>query len=379
MFIAALFYADSKGMKPVAFIVRVVLIALFVPPFLSQLSAEELIITPEELIIEQSLDGGYDLWIAARAGLGSVLLTESTEDPERDTASYAFRNPDYHRANGDEKRLLNGEVLVERQGHSLIDSTPEAHPVLGPAFRIFIPYIIRYGYPWSRSGEIQVLDGTYLSIRAFEKPYADYEGAFRDNPFILRVVQRPFEGPPEGNYMDETVAAYSEISEVGNGAMIYSRGEDDILEKIASIIDASPGRSMDLVLALDTTQSMENDIPHLRQSLVPLLEEKANGYDEFRVGVVLYKDYGEEYVTDAYPFQVNGIGTVQRILDRIRVFGGRDIPEAVYEALDTGVRGYSWSADRRLIILVGDAPPHPRPRGKVTREAVYGAAASAGG
>ena len=338
-------------------------------------------IEPDEVRIEQSLDGGYNLWIKTEPGLGSVLLTESTEDPERETASYAYRNPDYHPANGDEKRLLNGEILEETRGFSLVDSTPEEHPDLGSAFRIFIPYIVVYGYPWSppgRSGEVQVLDGTYLSIRAFEKPLASYEGPFQDNPFILRVVQRPFEGPPEGNYMEETVDAYTEIAAAGKGEMIYSRGEDDIIEKIRTIIDSSEGRSLDLVLALDTTQSMENDIPHLRRSLVPLLREKAEGFAALRVGVVLYKDYDEEYVTDLFPFQVGGVETVQRILDRIRVFGGRDIPEAVYEALYTGIRGYPWGAEARKIVLVGDAPPHPRPRGTVTKEQVYAEAQSLG-
>ena len=338
--------------------------------------SDPLEIDPSQLVITQSLDGGYDLYVQAVPGRGSVLVTESTEDPQRETASYAFRNPEYHRENGDEKRLLNGEILKELRGHSLVDSSLEDHPDLGQAFHIFIPYLVVYGYPWTRSGEVQVLDGTYLSIRAFEKPFADYTGAFRDNPFVLKVVQKPFEGPPEGNYMDATVQAYQEISDEGRGKLIYSRGEDDILEKIAGIIDESPGKSMDLVLALDTTQSMTNDMPHLRKSLVPLLKEKAEGFDPLRVGVVLYKDYDEEYVTNVYPFQVGGVDTVQRILDRIRVYGGRDIPEAVYEALYAGIHSYSWSGERRLIILVGDAPPHQRPRGKVTKDMVYGDAES---
>ena len=338
---------------------------------MSILGADPLIITPDKLVITQSLDGGYDLYVQVQPGIGSVLLTESTEDPERETASYAYRNPEYHRTNGDEKRLLNGEFLEETRGHSLVDSTPEEHPELGQAFHIFIPYLVVYGYPWTRSGEVQVLDGTYLSIRAFEKPFADYTGAFRDNPFVLKVLQKPFEGPPEGNYMDAAVEAYREISNEGRGKLISSRGEEDIIEKIAGIIDEAPGRSMDLVLALDTTQSMANDMPHLRKSLVPLLREKSRGFDPLRVGVVLYKDYDEEYVTDVYPFQAGGVDTVQRILDRIRVYGGRDIPEAVYEALYAGIHSYPWSADRKLIVLVGDAPPHPRPRGKVTKEMVY--------
>ena len=59
----------------------------------SLLWADPLEIAPEQLVITQSLDGGYDLYVQAVPGRGSVLLTESTEDPERETASYAYRNP----------------------------------------------------------------------------------------------------------------------------------------------------------------------------------------------------------------------------------------------------------------------------------------------
>ncbi len=338
---------------------------------LCSLFSDPLVIGSEDIVIEQSLSGGYDLYIKAVPGLGSVLLTESTEDPTRETASYAYRDPSARQTDTAEKRMLDGEFLVEKRGLSLIDSNAEQHKDLGQVYHIFIPYVVVYGYPWSRNGEVQVLDGTYLSLRAFEKSYADYSGEFHDNPFILKVAQKPFVGPPEGNYMEDTVTAYTEISNEGAGRLIYSRGEDDIVDKIEEIIDDTDGRSLDLVLALDTTQSMENDIPHLRRSLVPLLQEKAKGFSMLRVGVVLYKDYDEEYITDVFPFQVGGVETVQRILDHIRVFGGRDIPEAVYEALYAGIKSYPWAAESRKIILVGDAPPHPRPRGKVTKEQVY--------
>jgi hypothetical protein len=101
-----------------------------------------------------------------------------------------------------------------------------------------------------------------------------------------------------------------------------------------------------------------------------MLEEEIKGFDSFRLGFVLYRDYYELYLAKPYPFQ-RDFGKIQAVLNRIRVYGGRDIPEAVYEALYTGIHSYEWMADKRLIILVGDAPPHPRPRGKITKQIVY--------
>ncbi|RKX78959.1 MAG: hypothetical protein DRP87_04890 [Spirochaetes bacterium] len=327
-------------------------------------------ITPSDVYIEQSLEGGYDLWIRKKPDIGSVLLTESTADPEKKLPVYALRNPSYHPVNGDEKRMLNGQFLNSaRKLYSLIDSTPEEESRFGEAFHIFIPYIVEYGYPWSRTGEIQVLDGTFLNIRTFEKPYGDYGGAFRDNPFILRVVQRPKEGPPEENYMPDTVKDFKEIAEKNKGTAILSLGKDELADEIVRIIKQSPGPELDFVLALDTTQSMEDDIPFLRKTLVPLLKEQISRFERFRAGMILYKDYMEEYLTRVIPFQEN-LDYIQRVLDGVQARGGRDIPEAVFEALYAGIHSFDWTANSRIIVLIGDAPPHPRPRGSVTGEMV---------
>ena len=334
-----------------------------------------LIIRPEETRIEQNLDGGYDLWIEAEEGLGSVLLTESTKDPEEQASSYALRNPEYHPVNGDERRMLNGEFLPtkERGLYSLIDSTTEEHPELGEAFHIFIPYVVEYGYPWNREGEIQILDGTWINIRAFEEPYASYQGAFEDNPFVIEVLQEPIErapdAPPEDNYMGDTVEAYEELSEEGEGETIYGKGGGDIIENVRQVLRNSGSKNIDLVLCLDTTKSMHDDMPHLRGSLVPMLEKEIEGFDAFRLGLVLYRDYYEAYLTKRVPLS-GELSSIQRILDTITVYGGRDIPEAVHEALYEGLTTFDWRADTRLLVLVGDAPPHPKPRGKVTKQAV---------
>ena len=358
--------------------VIIIFLAAVVLIFVNRLSAQDLTIGPDDLKIERSLEGGYDLWVRQKPGMQSVLLTESTEDPERKTATYALRAGEYNPYNGDEKRILNGEFLdPAKKLFSLIDSTPEAHPDFGSAFRIFIPYTVEFGYEWSRNGEILVVDGTYLSVRAFGAKYAAYTDGFKDNPFIIQVTQRPMEGPPEGNYMEDTVKTYTEIAEEGGGRAPYCTGEEDLLNALNDVLEEVESGSLDLVLALDTTASMENDIPWLKRELVPLLKEQTEGYSHFRFGMVLYRDYHEEYLTRVRPFQKDVDG-IQGVINVTSVFGGRDIPEAVYEALYEGVHSFAWMGTDKKLILIGDAPPHERPRGKVTKEMVYEDAGSLG-
>jgi hypothetical protein len=331
-------------------------------------TGDDLTLGPDDLRIEQGIEGGYQLWIRQKPGMQSVLLTESTEDPVHKSASYAYRTLQPNPVNGEEKRLLNGEFL--KPGHnSVMDSTPEPDAAFGTAFHVFIPWVLQYGYAWSRQGEVQVLDGAYLSVRAFEKPYADYRGAFHDNPFVLRVTQRPLPGPPETNFMPDTVREFTKIAEETRAETVKAV-PDDLMSRIGAILEKQTGPSLDLVVAIDTTQSMEDDIPILRRYFVPLLQKGLKGVDSLRVGVVLYRDYMEEYLTRSLPFEKD-LSMVQRVLDGVRCAGGRDLPEAVYEALYAAVHNYAWTAGNRLVILVGDAPPHPIPRGAITGEMVF--------
>ncbi|MDR0389449.1 MAG: VWA domain-containing protein [Spirochaetaceae bacterium] len=340
------------------------------------LFAQDLSIAPEDLRIEQRADGGFHLFIRKKAGIASVLITESTRDPSLSADNYAYRAKDWNEVNGDEPRLLNEVPIPKESGiWSLIDSSPEPDTQFGEAFHIYIPHILIYGYPWTRSSELYVVDGTYLNIRAFTLPYGDYRGAFRDNPFTVSVVQRPLEGPPEGNFMQDTVDAFTEIA--ASGTLAWSMGPSDLVDKIKSILDDAGGDTLDLVLCLDTTSSMKDDIDSVRLMLIPMLRDIIGKYSRFRIGMVLYKDYFEDYLNRIIPF-TGDFDDFQRVLNAITVSGGRDIPEAVYEALYEAAVKFPWEADDKLIILVGDAPPHHRQRGNVSKDMVDRAVAERG-
>lgn len=362
------------------FSATLILLLLFcLAPLIPLFSEKDLKLAGSDLRIKQSLQGGYHLWIRKRGDINSVLLAESTADPDKKEDSYTLRNPMYHPVNGDEKRILDGKMMDPGKLFFLLDSTPEIHEELGKAFHIFIPYVVIYGYSWSREGEIQVLDGAFLNIRAFAKNYADYSAPYKDNPYVLRVTQLPAEIVEEADttFMEAAVASFSGIAEEGGGKALRSAGGEDLIKKIDQVLGEAKGSSLDLVLALDTTRSMKNDMPHLRKQIVPLISKHSSRFSHYRLGLLFYRDYFEEYLVKPFPF-VTSLEDIQKSIDRVRVAGGRDIPEAVFEALYSSIHYYNWQAESRLIILIGDAPPHPRPRGKITPEMVYKAAEAAG-
>ena len=328
----------------------------------SRAHGDDLVIEPGDAYIELS-EGtdGFDLYVRAKDGLGSVLITESTADPEKRADSFAFRAWDYNGVNGDEKRILNGKVLESsRPLYFLLDSTPEENDLLGRAYRIHIPFLLTYGYPWSREGQVEVHRGTWLNIRTFERPYADYEGTWKDNPFVLSMKELPPPPPPE-------------VLTVAEGPV---EDIEEAMERIADIIGLSGG-NIDVVLAVDTTVSMKDDIGFIRESLVPLVRNRVEGFDSFRVGLVLYRDYKEAYLTRTKPFS-NDLDVLQERLDAVNVAGGRDIPEAVDEGIYAGLTEFDWEAPERVIIQVGDAPAHEEPQGAITHDMVEEEAARLG-
>jgi len=329
--------------------------------------AQDLSLSQDDLRIELRPDGGYHLFIRCKPDIASVLITESTRDPSYRAENYAYRVAEKNAINGDEIRFLDGKPIPpENRIYSLISSTPKWHPVLGWSFHIYIPHKLLYGYEGGRNGEVEVGDGTYLNIRAFYYAYADYRGAFKDNPFILRISQETNRPLPKGVFMEETVNAFTQIAKDKTSSV---NGPEDMVNQITKILEKEKGKNVDIAVCLDVTGSMEPYFDALRLQLIPMLKDMSAGFTSFRIGMVFYKDYFDEFMNKVFPF-TRDFDALQKSISGVRVSGGGDIPEAVYEALYAGATKLSWEADKKIMILIGDAPPHPRPRGAITKQMV---------
>ncbi len=135
---------------------------------------------------------------------------------------------------------------------------------------------------------------------------------------------------------------------------------DTELECSLGNLALSNEKYLDLMLMVDTTGSMSDELMYLQEELRDMVERVAdeNANLPIRVSVNFYRDEGDDYIVRSYPFTFELDNAVGSIMEQ-QAMGGGDTPEAVHTALDVAVNEHDWDENAvKLMFLVLDAPPH---------------------
>jgi hypothetical protein len=308
----------------------------------------------EDDIYFEKADNGYDLYIRKYDDIGSLLLTESQKDPAYQKTNYGLRTNRFHPANEDQIRILDNKEVHTRDGSFfLVDSTPENHPVLGPSFRFFLPDLVYYGYKWSRQGFIRIRPGMQINVRLFMKPYTDYSGPFQDQWILLKLNENP------SRFRDRIIETYRDLAK-----QLIIEDQSNLQNQFIRLTDRIPeGDSADIVFILDTTESMKEEIPVFKKAYPEIKRILKKRFKQVRIGLIFYKDYGSSYLYKKNDL-TEEIDQIDQIIAGVSIQGGDDIPEAVYEGVHV-LGQMEFRLQKRVAFLIGDAPPHPVPRGKI--------------
>lgn len=146
-------------------------------------------------------------------------------------------------------------------------------------------------------------------------------------------------------------------------------------------IDPGAGGAIDMVFTIDTTGSMGGEIAAVRDNLNRILSTLESRTTGFRVALVTYKD---DPATGGGPgdyrsrVEVNFTSDVAALragVNSLGADGGGDTPETVYSGLMSSI-GLSWRAGvKKVVLVLGDAPPKdPEPGTGFTAQSVTDAA-----
>jgi hypothetical protein len=128
---------------------------------------------------------------------------------------------------------------------------------------------------------------------------------------------------------------------------------------------------LELMIVMDTTGSMGEQIDDLRGTLGTIVNVLSRLSKNLKVGVVAYRDHGEEYVVRGFALRRvesddAGMRALRGFIEGLKADGGGDVPEAVAEAVQAATLASSgWTPlaklpeqSRQIILIVADAPGH---------------------
>ena len=117
---------------------------------------------------------------------------------------------------------------------------------------------------------------------------------------------------------------------------------------------------LDILFIMDTTGSMGEEISRLKNTIeiINLNLAALSSKPKIRFGMVLYKDRGDEYVTQVIPLTAD-LEKFRTELNQVTAAGGGDNPEDLQAALQDSIEQIKWNKDGiRLCYIITDATAH---------------------
>ncbi|MDQ3341659.1 MAG: VWA domain-containing protein [Myxococcota bacterium] len=128
------------------------------------------------------------------------------------------------------------------------------------------------------------------------------------------------------------------------------------------VVNSKESSQIDVVFAVDTTGSMGGLLDGAKRTVWSIATHirKTDPNANIRIGLVAYRDIGDDYVTRPYMLTTD-LDSVFTELSTYQASGGGDTPENVDAALDDTLHKMQWRPGaKKLVFLVGDAPPATR-------------------
>ncbi|MGV8073387.1 MAG: vWA domain-containing protein [Syntrophobacteraceae bacterium] len=146
----------------------------------------------------------------------------------------------------------------------------------------------------------------------------------------------------------------------GGGAPSLHMGPKGPVQSFGEYIRGLRQSGLDVVIVLDSTSSMDGVMREMKQKIGNLALALKKLVPACRIGLVAYRDKGDEYLTKKLPLTY-GVSSLREFLRGIEAKAGGDVPEAVDEGLRVAVEEMQWNPkSKAFILIIGDAPPHDK-------------------
>lgn len=156
----------------------------------------------------------------------------------------------------------------------------------------------------------------------------------------------------ERNFFDgEAIDSLNKASELKSH---YADDEKDLNTQVYNIINKY-NSAVDLVLVLDTTESMDPYLTSIKEEIKSISKQVFKKDINSRIGFLLYRDVKDTYLTKKIDFD-NNINKIYRDVNYFYASGGGDKAEPMYEAIQKALEDFDYKNDNKVVIVITDAP-----------------------
>jgi hypothetical protein len=158
-------------------------------------------------------------------------------------------------------------------------------------------------------------------------------------------------------FSPECLAQFNELARSTGGEMKVVAKVNYVVRTIIDIIKNNCQDHTDIMIILDKTSSMADDMEYVKKGLEQIFSE-INNFQQVRLSVATYGDINidgklwYDFQNFEYDFE-----KTQNFIQKIKLTDGGDFPESVYDGIYEAFQENFWqSQSKRIVILLGDAP-----------------------
>lgn len=219
-----------------------------------------------------------------------------------------------------------------------------------------------YVYRADYNADTTLLNYALVATVKDSTTYIDLD-VISESAYYYKIVA--FRGDNESDKSDKALGrtiqitaneAYNLLAELTGGIRYDATRASEVPDIIIKIITENASTGTDLVFLIDNTGSMGDDIYEVKQALNNIISRLPSGT---MLGAASYND-ANEIPTTWYNWEnlTSEYSKISTFINAISAFGGGDLAESVYDGLYQTLDKMSWSSTRkRMIIIIGDAPP----------------------
>ncbi len=155
----------------------------------------------------------------------------------------------------------------------------------------------------------------------------------------------------------ECLESFNRLARETNGEIKVLTNSKYVTKTLIEIINNYSSDNSDLMILIDKTSSMEDDLDNIKKGLDQILNVLRK-YKNIRLSVGTYgdKNIDGNLWYDFKNFE-NDFKETSKFINNIKMTHGGDFPESVYDGVYEAFQENFWRSDsKRMVILIGDAP-----------------------